>query len=181
MKNNKAIPILILVFSIVFAAAVQTQAQQRKPRSSKYKNMPRIGQKVQRMPRATVIVKHKGIPYHYKSGVFYRPRNNAFYVVHAPIGVRVRVLPANYFRLTWGSGVYFYYYGTFYEHRGGYYETVAPPLGARVDELPNGYYQVVIDGNTYYVADGIYYKAILDDNGAVWYEVVGINSNEIND
>ncbi len=139
-----------------------------------------MGQKVERVPRANVIVKHRGIPYRYKSGVFYRPRNNAYYVVHPPIGVRVRVLPSNYLRLTFGPRVYFYYYGAFYEHRGNYYETVTPPIGARVDELPNGYYQVVIDSNTYYVVDGIYYKAILDENGAVWYEVVGINTNEIN-
>ena len=179
MKTNKAIPILILTISLMLTA-IQTEAQHRTPRNSKYKYIPKIGQRVPRIPRSTVIVRHRGIPYHYSTGIFYRHKSNGYYVVHAPVGLRVRFLPRNYYRLTFGSRVFFYYYGNYYVQDGPYYETVTPPIGARVDELPNGYNQIVIDGNTYYVVDGVYYKAFIDDNGTVWYEVVGINKNNIN-
>ena len=48
-----------------------------------------------------------------------------------------------------------------------------PPVEAVVYDLPNGYEKFVLDGFTYYRFDGVYYKAIIDTNGEVAYQVVG--------
>ena len=74
-----------------------------------------------------------------------------------------------------GPNPYYYYYGAFYQplpYNAGY-QVIAPPVGARIPELPNGYDQVYIDGIPYYVFDGIYYRAVVDNQGYTWYEVVG--------
>ena len=59
--------------------------------------------------------------------------------------------------------------GTFCE-----YITVAPPIGAKVNALPEGYEKVWLDGNFYYEFDGTYYRAFVDEQSEVWYEVVSV-------
>ena len=71
---------------------------------------------------------------------------------------------------------YYYYYGAFYKSLpSGGYQTVAPPLGARVDALPDGYKVFELDNKIYYQLDDTYYKAVVEENGAVAYEVVKVD------
>jgi len=150
--------------------------QKRHEPHHRYRAMPHWGYKYRAIPRDAFVLRHSGINYHYHSGIYYRPNGNAFVVVKAPIGLRVRTLPKGSVHFVVGGRRYFYYYGTYYlKSADDDYITVAPPLGAIVDALPEGYKKVIIENNTYYEFEGTYYKAFLDDYGEVLFEVIGVN------
>lgn len=111
--------------------------------------------------------------YHFHNGVFYRPVGGTFVVVAPPLGIHVSVLPPSPFHFRHLGKPYFYYYGAFYVPlNDGGYKVVAPPIGARIDALPDGYEVFKIDDKVYYRLDETYYKATVEENGAVVYEVV---------
>ena len=71
--------------------------------------------------------------------------------------------------------MYFYYYGIYYvSSQVGGYEVVEAPLGARIDALPDGYEIFELDSKVYYRLDDNYYKAVVEPNGNVVYEVVRV-------
>ncbi|HKI44676.1 MAG TPA: DUF6515 family protein [Balneolales bacterium] len=169
---------LFLLFVFAFTAV---QAQPRNDHHRRYRDVPRYGHRVYAPPRQAAIVRTRGTVLRYHAGLFYRPFGNSFVIVHAPIGTYVRFLPGERFRFFMGNRVYFYYYANFYTYRNyddpnSGYVVVDPPVGARIDDLPDGYHKVDIDGATYYLLGNVYYKAILDDHGEVWYEVVGVDN-----
>ena len=180
MKSNfliKVILFLILSFSLTCVNA-QRHKHHNIPKHHyphyKYKKMPNWGYSYKVAPRNAYIVPHSGARYHYHSGIFYKQYGPKYVIVRAPIGVRVRTLPAGNIRFVNRGRTFFYYYGTFYVRSvdNNEYITVAPPLGARIDALPNGYIKVIIDERTYYEFEGTLYKAVVDNYGEVWYEVV---------
>jgi hypothetical protein len=181
MKTRESITSIMLVICFIIASSMTADAQKRRERPARYKNMPRIGNRVTHVPRTSYRIPYKKTIYHYHSGVFYKPFNRFFIIVNAPIGIRIRTLPPHHYRVIIGTRLYYYEYGSFYVQKANYYESVVPPLGAHVEELPEGYYKIVIEGRTYYELNGVYYKAVVDDKGEVWYEVVGINHDMIND
>ena len=140
-----------------------------------YNKQPRRGAQVTVLPKKSVVIKHNNTNYHYRNGIFYRPVNGSYVVSAPPIGMRVTVLPPNPFRVMISGRSYFYYYGTYYMPLGDDgYEVVNPPIGARIDALPDGYEVFELDGMVYYRLDDIYYKAVVEPNGNVVYEVVRI-------
>ena len=140
-----------------------------------YKKQPRRGAQVTALPRKTVVVHHRNSNYHYRDGIYYRPVNGSYVVTAPPVGIHINVLPPNTYRLRLSDRFYFYYYGTFYTSLpSGGYEVVSPPVGARVDALPDGYEVFELDGLVYYRLDETYYKAVLEPNGNVVYEVVRV-------
>lgn len=174
---------LILLLVLAFSSA---QAQRRPDRHRRYRDVPRYGHRVYAPPRQSAIVRVRGTVFRYHAGLFYRPYGRSFVIVHAPVGTYVRFLPANRLRIVVGSRVFFYYYANFYTYRSSDdpnsgYVVVDPPLGAQIDELPDGYHKVEIDGNTYYELGNVYYKAMMDEHGNVWYEVVGIDHSNDTD
>ena len=140
-----------------------------------YKQQPRRGAQVTVLPKKTVVVTHSNNKYHYRNGIYYRPVNGSYVVSAPPVGIRVKLLPPNPYKV-WHSGrSYYYYYGTYYlPVNGNEYEVVSAPLGARIDALPDGYDVFELDGQVYYRLDETYYKAVIEDNGNVVYEVVRI-------
>ena len=175
--------LLIVFFSIIVTSA---NAQRHRPKhhsrtriehkpSYKYKKEPHWGYKYHVAPPKSHLIHHRGVHYHYKKGVFYKLIGSRYAVVRAPIGVRVRTLPSNHMRIVINGRVFYYYFGTYYTRsiEDNQYVTVAPPVGAKVDALPDGYKKIYIEDNTYYVFEGVYYKALIDQYGEVWYEVVG--------
>lgn len=84
-------------------------------------------------------------------------------------------MPPEHVRVIVNGRIFYYYYGTYYVKAptNNEYITVAPPVGARVDALPDGYNKVYIEDKTYYEFESTYYKAVIDQYGEVWYEVVG--------
>ena len=134
---------------------------------------PRFGLVRNRVPRGAKSIGFRGETYHWHNGAYYHPHGKKFIVVRPPIGLRIGLLPLDYFKLTVGMIPYYYYYGTFYTSLNDEYEVVEPPVGAVVGELPNDCEEVTIDGKAYYKVDGTYYKAVIDDKNHVMYEVVG--------
>lgn len=153
---------------------VQTKQKVYTP-AKKYKKLPRRGAQVNVVPKRAVVVRHSRIDYRVSDGIFYRPVGSSYVVTAPPIGIRVSVLPPNPYRIVLSGHPYFYYYGTYYAPlNDGYYEVVTPPVGARIDALPDGYEVFELDNRVYYRLDDTYYKAVVENNGAVAYEVVRI-------
>ena len=141
-----------------------------------YKKMPKQGQHIapRKAEKHSQYIKHNGINFYYKNGVFYK-HNGKEYIVHrAYPGMRVRVIPEAR-RIVIGNVHYWYYYGTFYRivDSTREYEVVVPPVGAIVESIPDGYEKLEIDGNTYYIVNGVQYRAIIY-NGEIWYEVIKV-------
>ncbi|OFX27634.1 MAG: hypothetical protein A2041_10275 [Bacteroidetes bacterium GWA2_31_9b] len=182
MKTNTIFKIVVLLVLSILTTTLQAQPRNkhhngRHEPNYRYRDMPHWGYKYKSIPKATFIVPHAGIKYHYHSGVYYRPYGNTYVVVRAPLGVRVRTLPVGNVHFIINGRNYFYYYGTYYVKSvdDSEYITVEPPVGAVVDALPDGYKKIVIENNTYYEFEGTYYKAFLDESGEVLYEVVSVN------
>ena len=100
--------------------------------------------------------------------------NGWYVVVGAPIGIRIRFIPAAHSRFVIDHRDYYYYYGTYYVMNNAYYEVLKPPVGALVESIPDGYEQLQINRETYYIVDGVQYKPILNNN-EIWYQVLKVN------
>lgn len=137
-----------------------------------YRNLPKRGAIVRSLHRDAVIIKHRGISYHYYSGIWYRPNGANWIVVRPAIGLRVRALPVGYRRLVLGPQVYYYYYGTYYMAKNKQYEVVDAPMGAEIDSLPDGYNTVSVNGEDYYELDGTYYTTTVSDTGEEVLKVI---------
>jgi len=110
-------------------------AQDRQPHHGQLKNTPRPapGREVQTLPREHETVRVGRTPYHYRDGVFYRPRpGGGFVVVGAPLGARVRILPFGYVSFLIGTRRYYYANFTYYLWDPGVreYVVVTEPGGA---------------------------------------------------
>ncbi len=182
---NSTLPIVLMGILLAFAPTdTFGQHKARKVKSKKevvvtpekqYKKLPRQGARVTTPPQKTVIIRHGHYDYHFDKGVFYRTIGGSYVVVAPPVGIRVSVLPAAAYRLHYLNRPYFYYYGVFYTPLpDGAYEVVDAPIGARVDALPDGYEVFELDGRVYYRLGDTYYKAVVEDNGLVAYEVVRV-------
>jgi len=180
MKTKNALKWFLVISLNLFVITSFAQRHHHKPRHHsphhKYSKLPHWGHSYKVAPWGAVLFPYSGIKYHYHGGVFYKPVSGGYAIVRAPIGIKVRTLPAEHVVVFVNGRKYFYYYGTYYVHSNSdEYTTVAPPVGARVDALPDGYKKLVINGLTYYEFEGTYYEAYIDDSGEVWYEVVGVN------
>lgn len=110
---------------------------------------------------------------YYYSGA-YHPRPYYYRPFSEPHwGIRISILPRNYYSFYLGSYNYYYDRGLFYRPYDGYYETIEPPLGAFVPILPPGAVPTVINNMTYYENNGTYYQRTF--NAPQPYEVVGVN------
>ena len=99
-------------------------------RAAKY---PRAGHEVRSLPKGHTLVRVNRHNYHYHHGVFYRPRSHGSYVVvRAPLGARVRHLPAGYISFLIGPRRHYYVNYTYYlrDRETAEYVVVAEPEGA---------------------------------------------------
>jgi hypothetical protein len=83
---------------------MERNVRRERPRSAVIVNLPREHQKV--------VV--GGREYFYGGGVFYRSGPRGYAAIAAPIGARIKVLPAGYTTVTLAAGPLFLYYGTYY-------------------------------------------------------------------
>lgn len=130
--------------AIGLASAPDAAAQQdRQPHHGQLKNTPRPepsraprpvpGREVRTLPPQNETVRVGRTPYHYRDGVFYRPRpGGSFVVVRGPIGARVRILPFGYVSFLLGTRRYYYANFTYYLWDPGVreYVVVGEPEGA---------------------------------------------------
>lgn len=182
LKSVLGLAMMGLFLTVMAPTDAQAQGKSRRVKKEKtttpvkhYQKQPRRGAHVTAIPKKSVVVKHRNLNYHYRDGIFYRPVKDSYVVVAPPIGVHISVLPPNSYRIFLGGRPYFYYYGTYYHPlSGGGYEVVSAPIGARIDALPDGYEVFEIDSKVYYRLDETYYKAVLEANGNVMYEVIRV-------
>lgn len=182
LKSVLGLVMMSLLLTIFTPTNTFAQRDARKAQNKKtkvvtpvkqYSKQPRRGAQVTALPKKTVVVSHRNTNYHYDNGVYYKPVGSSYVVTRPPVGIRVSVLPPNPYRVILSGNPYYYYYGSYYvPFAGGGYEVVAPPVGARVDALPDGYEVFDMDGMVYYRLDETYYKAVVESNGRVVYEVV---------
>ena len=90
---------------------------------------PNRGEFVRTVPARPFIVSHGGGRYFYSGGVWYVPRGPRFFIVGAPVGVFVPVLPPFYTTVWIGGFPYYYANDTYYVWRdpANAYEVVEPP------------------------------------------------------
>lgn len=136
----------------------------------RYKRYPAKGTHVLYVNSAKRI-KHNWVFYH-ANGIYYKKSTRGYKIVAAPVGIRVKELPAKHVRIVLNGRNYFYHYGTYYMAIGKRYEIVAPPVGMQVDDLPNGYKLISKKGKTFYVVDGVFYKRVVLKNGVRVFQVV---------
>jgi hypothetical protein len=80
-------------------------------------------------PKGAKEVVYKDVHYHYAEGKFYRPHNDGFDMVEAPIGIEVDRLPSGY-KVKKNKGVTYYYKDDVCFRKGskkGFYVTVKRP------------------------------------------------------
>ena len=176
--NSKIILKIVLV-GLFIISYNSLNAQRRHHHTNRYKphtkytKLPHWGHSYKVVPKRAFVFSHKGIRYRYHKGIYYKPFGAKHVIVKAPIGYRIKTLPVGHVRIILRGRTYFYYYGTYYERSdNNEFLTIEPPVGAKVDALPDGYEKVRIDNEIYYEFEGTYYKAIIDEKGEVWYELV---------
>lgn len=128
------------------------------------------------LPKTSVIIRHKGVNFHYYNGNYYQRNGDRYVRVVSPIGLRIRVLPNDFRRFIFNRRAYYMYNGVYYleAHRGRniYYEVVQAPVGAVIYELPWDAERVRINGITYFESNLVIYKKIRTSQGRA-YKVVG--------
>jgi len=138
-----------------------------------------------------------GLTYHFLNGIFYRPYNQGYQVVAAPVGAIVYSLPHGHVSVVIGGRNYYMYNNIYYlwdGSRRGYrvvdvpssnYVYDRPPqsysVGANqyrsgdiVRQLPSGSTRVIIDDIRYYENEGIYFLPVKKSNGRTVYKVVEV-------
>lgn len=139
----------------------------------RYAKLPKWGKSYASVHRKAHRIAHRGVNFHYHSGIYYKKAGAKYIIARAPLGVKVPKLPRKKIRCMVKGRKYYYYYGTFYVKTadGKEYETVNPPVGARVDALPEGYKEIQKSDSNYYEFEGTLYKEITSDH-ETYYEVV---------
>ncbi len=111
----------LLVALFFLSVATQAEAEPRNHRKAA-KHAP-----LKVLPKTHRRIVHKGNPYFYSGGRFYRHNNGVYVAITAPLGAIVPSLPGGY--VTFGVGAKRYFY-----HEGIYYRNV--PTGYVVIEEP---------------------------------------------
>ena len=103
MKHSLHIAILVIGLTLVMASVTDAAQRHHRP-----------GDRVQSVPKSSVVVKVGRSKYHYNNGIYYRPKGNGYIVVSAPTGARVRSLPAGFVSFGIGINRYFFVNSTYY-------------------------------------------------------------------
>ncbi len=112
---------------------------------------------------------HRRIGHHDRRGVFYRPSNQGFQVVQAPIGAIISSLPIGYTHMRISDRDYYRYNDVYYQREFGAhgYQVVHNPYmnqtfcyqaGDMIDTLPLGASAVIIDNVRYYEYNNYYFR-----------------------
>lgn len=117
--------------------------------------------------------------YYYDEGVFYLKGNGGYTVVSAPIGAKIKTLPAGYETVSVDdAGAKNYYYGgVFYEKSGDGYKVVAPLAGTVVEHVSEGGEEVKM-GDVTYIKMGETYFQPIQEKGKNMYEVADVEADK---
>lgn len=109
--------------TILFAlAANQAVARDHSSHGSRYghhhhRSHPARGYSTHRLPRGYYTARHRGSPYYYHGGAWYRPYGPRYVVVAPPHGIGVSMLPPFYTTVWFGGAPYYYADDTYYVYR----------------------------------------------------------------
>lgn len=98
----------------------------------RFSNHYKPGYRLQHLPHHHTRIWYRNRDYYYFGGSFFLPASYGYYVVNAPIGARIRVLPHGYLSFYLGHNHYYYYNDIYYRHIPDTreYVVVEPPEGA---------------------------------------------------
>ncbi len=101
-----------------------------------------LGHVINTLPYRYSRIHVGGLPYFYYSGIFYKRFGSNFVVVSAPIGARIRTLPAGFIGFTIGLSTYYTINDNYYtwDEPSGNYLVVDEPVGASetIAEITHG-------------------------------------------
>jgi len=116
--------------------------------------------------------------YWYDEGTYYIKSEGGYTVVAAPLGAKIKTLPAGYETITLEDNTKNYYYGgTFYEKSSTGYTVVAPIAGSVVEHVSEGAEEVKMGDVTYLKMGETYYQPI-QQNGKDMYEVADVEDDK---
>jgi len=184
IKNISLLALLTLMIAGISISDVNAQRKYRKktrktvvvkktPRAKVvYVNPRKKVKSIKVLPAGSRIVKHRGVSYHYRDGLYYKYSNANYVVVRPPLGIRIAVLPVGYHRMRVRGITYYYSRGVFYAKKSQSYELVKSPVGVRVAVIPDTAEKITIDESTYYEYADTIYRLVETGNG-LEYEVIG--------
>jgi hypothetical protein len=145
--------LLLVVLLGVFIMALPSEISAKRKVIVKPPRRPPV--KVVKLPPAHKKITVGGFHYFYHHGVFYKKGPKDYVVVKAPVGARLKVLPAGYVTVHVGKVPYYRYYGTYYvyDHDEEVYVVTEPPEEVESSEEVALDQMVLIDGTT---IEGVY-------------------------
>ena len=113
MKNLKVFLVIVAFFGALTASTAQRVV----------KVYPKHGTVVTTVHKPTIVV-HKGVRFHFASGIWYRSSGKKFIVSAAPRGITLRRLPRGYKVVRIKGRKYYAFKGIRYQKVGRYYKVV---------------------------------------------------------
>ncbi|WP_218395463.1 DUF6515 family protein [Alteromonas lipotrueae] len=144
------------------------------------------GYRVRHLPKDAAFIRHQGIDYRYRNGVYYRKMGGDFTVVIPPPGVIIHTLPDHLDTIFVDGKTYYVVEGVYYKRIDGEYIVVKAPVewsrvetavyeaAKHYDALPEGAKPVKINGTQYFLFGGLYFLP-QSSEGKVSYLAVRLN------
>jgi hypothetical protein len=159
MRITCRYPVVIVGLTGLLALVpLDATAQARRPAASRAKVVNAPGRFIPRLPATRVTFSLGPSRYFYHAGAFFRPVDNGYVVVRAPLGALTVSLPGGATTPHVRGRVFFRHGKTFFVEVGEGYEVVEAPVGATVPELPWGYETIEIGSEALYHLDGVDYR-----------------------
>ncbi|VEL96180.1 hypothetical protein ALT761_01147 [Alteromonas sp. 76-1] len=144
------------------------------------------GHRVKHLPKDAAFIRHRGIDYRYRNGVYYRKMGGDFTVVLPPPGVIIHTLPDHPDTIFVDGETYYVVEGVYYKRIDGEYIVVKAPVewprsetseyeaGKRYEVLPEDAQPVKVHGTQYFLYGGLYFLP-QSSEGKVSYLAVRLN------
>lgn len=149
--------------------------QKRYPRKRVVVVRQRRVSTVRGLPRNSTRLSFRARNYHFNNGIYYLSTGRGYQVVKAPVGLRIKRLPASTVVVKGPKTKYWFHSGTYYRISSANdgYEVVEPEVGLVVPNIPRDHYEEVkVDGNRYLACNDILYVEVRT-NGRLNYRIAG--------
>ena len=99
------------------------------------------------MPKHAKRLRHRDFPLYYLAGSFYRPHSGGYISIRAPLGTRLKHLPAGFVTLTFGTAIYYLANNVYYKKEHDNYIVVDAPYTANNNVSQTDIASVYSEGN----------------------------------
>ncbi len=131
MFRTTAVTMLIALMGLSVALSADAAPADHRKHAKTHKSL-------KAPPKGHHRVVHKGKPYFYHNGRFYRNSNGAYLTITAPIGAIVPALPGGYVTVGVGVNRYFHKSGVYYRHTPDGYVVITKPAPAQAVPASSG-------------------------------------------